>query len=325
VSAELSAIAVGPDLAALRPLLACLGRQTARERMELVVVAPASAHAEIERAAPAGVAGLRLVDWPRVDALPPARVAGIRVASAPVVAFTETHSFPEPDWAAALIARHREDCVAVGPVFVNGNPARALSWTSILLDYGRFMDRPDRRAAETSDDLPGHNSSYKRDVLAGWGDDLVELLMAESALHAGLRRRGGRLVLDPAARTRHVNVTRPRSWVRERWCSGRLYAASRSLGWARARRRAYAAAWPLIVAVRLPRLLADARRVGGRRLAARVAAPALLGLTVQSAAEAAGYLAGPGRTAHDVIDIELHRFDHLARGDVPPEPVGAPA
>jgi hypothetical protein len=325
VSAELSAIAVGPDLAALRPLLACLGRQTARDRLELVVVAPAAAHAEIERAAPAGLAGVRLVDWPRVDALPPARLAGIRAAGAPVVAFTETHSFPEPEWAAALIARHREECVAVGPAFVNGNPERALSWTGILLDYGRFMARPDRRAPEVSDDLPGHNSSYKRDVLVGWGDDLAELLMAESALHAELRRHGGRLVLDPAARTRHVNVTRLRSWIRERWCSGRLYAASRSLGWGRARRLAYAAAWPLIVPVRLPRMLGDARRVAGRRLAARVAAPALLGLTVQSAAEAAGYAAGPGRTAQDVIDIELHRFDHLARGDAMPEPMRVPA
>jgi hypothetical protein len=323
VSAELSAIAVGTDLASLRPLLVALDRQTAKDRMELVVVAPAAAHAELADAAPAGVAGVRLVDRDGLETLPAARVAGIRAASAPAVAFTETHAFPEPDWARALIARHREDWAAVGPVFVNGNPARALSWASILLDYGRFMAGPDRRAPEPQDDLPGHNSSYKRALLADWGHDLVGLLMAESALHAELRRRGERLVLDPAARTRHVNVTRLRSWLRERWCSGRLFAAARALDWPPARRLAYAGAWPLIVAIRLPRALADARRAGGTRLAARMAAPFVLGLAVQSAGEAVGYLAGTGATALNLLDIELHRTNHLARGDDLPQDVRA--
>lgn len=328
MSAELSAVAVGDTAESLRPLLRALDRQTAKDRLELVVVAPAAAHPGIERAAPAGLAGLRLVPQPAIEALPPARVAGIRAASAPVVVFTETHAFPEPGWAEALIARHREDWVAVGPAFLNGNPGRALSWASILVDYGRFYAHPDRSEAEASDDLPGHNSSYKRKALLAFGDDLVALLMLESALHAELRRQGGRLALEPAARTRHVNVTRLRSWVRERWHSGRLYAAARAMGWSRARRVAYAGAWPAIAAVRLPRALRDAERVGGRRLAARLLAPFALGLVVQSAAEAAGYLGGSGDSVREVVHMELHRFEHLAPGDggsALPEEVRAPA
>ena len=51
------------------------------------------------------------------------------------------------------------------------------------------------------------------------------------------------------------------------------------------------------------------------------------GLVLQSLGEAAGYLAGSGSASHDIIDIELHRFDHLARGDVPTTkpPAEAPA
>lgn len=315
MSAELSALAIGDTAQSLAPLLRALDRQTAKDRLELVVVAPAPAHDEIERAAPGGLAGLRLVAEPRIGSLPPARLAGIRAASAPAVAFTETHAFPEPEWAEALIERHREDWVAVGPAVVNGNPDRSVSWANVLLDYGRFYGFPGRSEPEPSDDLPGHNSSYKRAALLEFGDDLVPLLMLESALHAELRRRGGRLVLEPRARTRHVNVTHLPSVIRERWYSGRLYAGARSIGWSPRRRLAYAAAWPLIVVVRLPRALRLAERLGGRRLRARLAAPFLLGLVVQSAAEAVGYLRGGGDAARRVVQIELHRFDHLARGD----------
>jgi hypothetical protein len=317
MSADLSAIAVGDTTESLTPLLRALDHQTAKDRLELVVVAPAAEHAAIERVAPRGLAGLRLVAEPGIGTLPTARLAGIRAAGAPAVAFTETHAFPEAGWAEALIERHREDWVGVGPAFVNGNPARARSWANILLDYGRFYAYPGRFAPEPSDDLPGHNSSYKRAALLELGDDLVSLLTFESALHVELRRRGGRLVLEPRARTRHVNVTRPWSVVRERWYSGRLYAGARSRDWPAWRRLGYAAAWPLIAAVRLPRALGDAERLGGRRLAARLALPFALGLAVQSAAEAAGYLWGHGDSASGVVHIELHRFDHLAAGDRP--------
>jgi hypothetical protein len=328
MSAELSAIAVGDTAESLAPLLRALDLQTAKGRLELVVVAPADAHAGIERAAPRGLAALRLVAEPSIGSMPTARLAGIRSASAPAVAFTETHAFPEARWAEALIERHREGWVAVGPAFVNGNPARARSWANILLDYGRFYAYPGRLEPEVCDDLPGHNSSYKRDALLEFHDDLVPLMMLESALHAELRRRGGELVLEPRARTRHVNVTRPWSVVRERWYSGRLYAGARSLGWPAGRRLAYAAAWPLIAAVRFPRALRDAERLGGRRLAVRLALPFALGLAVQSAAEAAGYLWGGGDSATGVVNIELHRFDHLAAGDQPaalPEELRSPA
>jgi hypothetical protein len=321
MSAELSAIAVGDTVDSLTPLLRALDLQTAKDRLELVVVAPAGEHAAIERTAPRGLAGLCLVAESRIGSMPTARLAGIRAAGAPVVAFTETHAFPEPGWAQALIERHREDWVAVGPAFLNANPARARSWANILLDYGRFYAYPGRDDPEPCDDLPGHNSSYKRAALLEFGDDLVPLMLIESALHAELRRRGGRLVLEPRARTRHVNVTRPWSVVRERWYSGRLYASARSLRWPAWRRVAYAVAWPLIAAVRLPRALRDAERLGGRRLAIRLALLFALGLAVQSAAEAAGYLWGQGNSATGVVPIELHRFDHLARGDRPANPL----
>lgn len=62
-----------------------------------------------------------------------ARAAGIRQANAPVVAFVEDHSYPDPDWAERLIEAHRKLWAAVGPVMmVNANPATMISWPIFL-------------------------------------------------------------------------------------------------------------------------------------------------------------------------------------------------
>jgi hypothetical protein len=50
-----------------------------------------------------------------------------------------------------------------------------------------------------------------------------------------------------------------------------------------------------------------------------VTTPVLAGVVVQSVGEAAGYVVGAGGSTRDVVDIELRRFDHLARGDAVPE------
>jgi len=92
-----------------------------------------------------------------------------------VVAFTEDHSFPTPVWAEALIARHREPWAAVGPAFLNGNPQTLRSWTNLLIEYGPWLDPLE---AGVRDHIPPHNSSYKRDLLLAYGDELQGLVEA---------------------------------------------------------------------------------------------------------------------------------------------------
>ena len=53
--------------------------------------------------------------------------------------------------------------------------------------------------------LPGHNTSFKRDVLLAYGDELPDLLRAEIVLHTRLHRDGHRLLLEPAAKFEHIN------------------------------------------------------------------------------------------------------------------------
>ena len=107
---RLSVVIVGRDgIQSLRPILACLTEQTIADRMEVIAVLPSdrfaddaldpwATHFQSARAVATGVIGNR----------GRAAAAGVRVATAPVIAFTENHCFPDPDWAERLCLRHDE-------------------------------------------------------------------------------------------------------------------------------------------------------------------------------------------------------------------------
>jgi hypothetical protein len=242
--------------------------------------------------------------------LPAARAAGIRAAGAPLVAIAETHSFPEPGWARAQLAAHRGSWAAVGPAMVNANPDSLISWAGLLLDYGPWVELAE---PGQSDDVPVHNSCFKRDTLLDYGSGLEDALAREYYLVQDLQQKGHRLYMEPAARTAHMNVSRPGAWLRERFHAGRFFAAARSQPWGRARRLAYAAAAPGIPAVRLRRIVQAIRSSPSTsRLYPRIL-PALAGSLVASAVgEAFGYAFGPGSAAAHCHEIEIHRARYVA-------------
>jgi hypothetical protein len=195
-------------------------------------------------------------------------------------------------------------------VLVNGNPGTAISWSNLFIDYGPWLAPC---AAGPRDDLPGHNSSYKRAALRELGPRLEELLAAEFVLHAELRRRGSRLYLEPAARTRHINVTRLGSWLPERFDAGRVFAAARCRRWPLHRRLLYAAGSPLIPIVRFARTLPHIRRARPRVSRLRLLVTVAVGLLASALGELCGLLGGPGRSKARTASMELYRFDHVRR------------
>jgi hypothetical protein len=288
----------------IRELVGHLRAQTERRRLELVLVAPSRGEL--------GDPGSELDDFRHVQvvevedalaSLPSARAAGVLSASAPVVAFGETHSFPEPGWAAALIEAHRGPWAAVGPAIGNARPGSVAAWGSLFVDYGPWIEPV---PAGPVADLPGHNSSYKRAVLLSYGDALEELLEAETILHQDLRSQGHELYLEPAAKTRHLNTTEllPTAALWLHYSRG--FASARARGWPPIRRAVYAIGSPLLPALRLYRVLRDIRRTGRRGLLPR-ALPVMLAAAIGGAiGELLGYAAGrgdPGRISR----YELHR------------------
>jgi len=308
---ELSVVTVTPNgLAALENTLAALRAQTARERIELVVVAPSEVSPEDPRLE--GFATVKAVAAGEIDNLGQAMAAGVRAATGSVVVYAEEHSWPQPGWAATLIERHREPWAAVGWALENANPESAIGWVHFLADQAPGaapVASGERRAP-----LPWHNVSYKRDALMVYGDRLGEMLDTETILHERLLSQGQRLYLEGAATSRHLNATRPVSLIRSLYLGGRGFGAARSRleAWSARRRLAYALGFPLIPAVRIRRLLPDVRRVIPDPRSRRRLLPLLaLGLVVQALGEAVGYLWGSGRSRSQRLTIELERSRHL--------------
>src|SRR5207253_1521315 len=112
------------------------------------------------------------------------------------------------------------------------------------------------------DGVPIFNSVYRRHVLAEVVD-LERALGHGDALVRHLHVHRQRAVVVPTARLDHLNVAQRRAWIHERLSTGRLLAANRASVWGRARRLAYAGAFPLIALVLARRALPSAYRHGG--------------------------------------------------------------
>ena len=301
----LAVILITPDrYETIRRTVETLRAQTARDRLELVIVSPSDETLEPDDEQLGNFSWVRTVEIGELVSTAQARAVGVRAATAPVVAFAEDHSFPEPGWAEALIRAHADGWSAVGPDVRNASPESVVGWADALLGQ-RAID-PERAAVVA--DLPGRNSSYKRELLLSYEDELDAMLEMETLLHWDVRAKGGQLYLEPAARTSHVNHGHLPDFVREHFYVGRMFAAQRARRWSRGRRLAYAGAAPLIPFVRLSRILPAARRSSRRYgLLPRVLPALLLGLAVAAAGELLGYATGPGSSGRRIVDVEFHR------------------
>ena len=292
-----------------------LRMQTICDRLELVIAtdSPESITPGEDAFAPfhsvhvLGTGSLALLTEPRAEAT--------RAATGEIVFIAETHCFPEPDALEALLTRHAEPWTVVGPMIRNGNPASAISWANVLMDYGSQL--PGTPAGEVPR-IASHNGSYKRAALLELGDDLERLFGAGDVLNDALVARGGNLYFEASAQTAHFNVSRVGSWCRERLAAGRAFAGHRAAEWPLGRRLVYACGWWLIPFVRLARIrpfVGSAELSTGMTL--RVYAAILGGLVMQSFGELVGYLAGVGSGEHTVSAMELHRRRHLRDADLP--------
>ena len=73
-------------------------------------------------------------------------------ATAPIVALTENHCFPDPDWAEKLVAAYDGDYAGVAPAIGNANPETTLSWAMYGAGYAKFsIEKPSvpRKARRT--------------------------------------------------------------------------------------------------------------------------------------------------------------------------------
>lgn len=290
----------------IRPVVECLRRQTVKDRLELVIIAPDRASLGMSESDTGGLAAVRFLEVGDAERLATARAAGVRAASAPIVVIGETHTYPHPEWAEALIRAHAQPWAVIVPGFGNANPDGALSWAIFLLDYGRWL------AGLPSGEIalaPTHNSSYKRDVLLELGPALETALAHGDELTLHLDARGHRAYFEPAARIDHLNVSRPGPWLNERFLGGLLIAGRRATRWPWYTRLLYMAGSPLIPAVLLSRIRHGVRLARRERhLPAGTMAALVMGVVVSAVGELVGYARGAGPGAErQMTEYEVHK------------------
>lgn len=312
-AAEICAIVITPDsYETVRPLIRAWSHQTVRANVEIVLVCPSRESLRLDESELQEFADYRVIEIGELTSNSLARSAGIRAARSPIIALTEDHCFPSPNWAEAILERHHEDWTGVGPVMVNANPDSLVSWANFLIEYGEWTDS--RRGGEARH-LPGHNGSYKRDALLAYGGALPDILQAESIMQWEMGAKGHRFFLEPKARSYHLNFSRLCPSIRLRFHMGRLFAANRARKWPLAQRMLYVFASPLIPVVRAFRTIRAARRSVPPRLAAIVPLITLL-LAVDALGEMVGYATGAGGSMRELSDWgEFHRDRFLKEGE----------
>ena len=216
------------------------------------------------------------------------RAAGIAAARAPVVALTEDHAIPAPDWCRRIDAAHRaQPHAAIGGAIGNGNHG-AIARATCLCDFDRYAPP---LSAGPADALSDVNVSYKRERLDAVGERWREAYH-ETAVHGALRNAGETLWLDP-----EILVEQRRgplalgASLRERYAWGRLYAGKRTREIGRARHLSLALLAPLLPGLLSWRQLRRALRRKDTRALALLPCSALL-LCAWSLGEAVGYWTG---------------------------------
>jgi hypothetical protein len=303
---ELSVVLVaGSQRGRAQLVLDAVSAQTARERIEVIVVDLAPTNLPRLEVAPA----LRhhYASRPDITGWGAARAAAVRLAAGTAIAFIEDHCFPARDWAEFVIDAHRGPWGAVGYAFTNANPETYESRSALMARYGLFV-HPARRGPAPI--VSGNNVSYKRDLLLGFGPQLERVLDIDFNLQEILGTRGVPMFVESRALAAHTNYTSIVKESRTGHAYCRLLAARRAetQSWSVGRRLVHGFGAPLgSPVIRLARLVASLR--GRRALWPAVAAglPVITALYITDAlGESFGYLFGVAHAEREALRWELH-------------------
>lgn len=309
---RLSVILATDTYETVRAVIDRLRRQTLCREIELVLVSPSAAAIDAALTRREDFAAVKNIQVQSTE-ISAARAVGIRSASAPLVYIAETHSYARPDLAEILIPALSDSWAAVTPAIGNANPKGALSWAALLSDYGRWIEG---LPAGEIPAPPPHNAIYKRHVLLELGDRLEPALGLSDELPLWLHAHGYRTYFEPAAQIDHVNVTRPRDWVCERFVSGWVVGSNRAKRWSLGRRLLYVGGSALIPAVLLWRILPGAwQNIRSRHLPFATIPAMIAAAILKAAGELCGYVGGtPDYAEHQMQEYEVHKLAYLARG-----------
>ncbi len=270
--------------------LEALDRQDGDQNVEVIVAdctGPETVAAITER-----FPAVRVLSYDERKSVPWLRAAGIRTAHGRLVAVTEDHCVPRPDWINVMVeAAQRTGWSAIGGGVENGSVEHLIDWAVYFCEYHALMS-PVPAGPATA--IPGMNVVYDMDRLTDLRNVFGEGLW-ENFLHDHIRAGGHEIGLEPSMVVDHCKRFTIQMFVAERFAYSRAFAGRRVEGQTLGQRMTWAAksflVAPLVMA-RITRVVFQRRRHLGWYI--RSLPLVALFSVVGAAGEFVGYLAGPG-------------------------------
>jgi hypothetical protein len=229
--------------------------------------------------------------------MPALKGAAIRAARGDIVAILDPTDAAEPDWVDEILEGFTDPGTsAVGGEVTLAGPPTPANRAAYLFEYGAFT--PPVSPGPTEGDLPGNNVAYRRRLLVEDGADLLEREgFNKPFFHQHIRQGGGKLVLRPGMRVRHLTRHRFLPFATRRFHYGRCFGANRRRLGRPGFRAPYLVLAPVIPFLLLVRHFHRALQHPRHRRWLRGAGPALAGICVAwGVGEWMGAWFGPGRS-----------------------------
>jgi hypothetical protein len=185
------------------------------------------------------------------------RSIGVAAAQAPIVAITEDHCMPCPDWCHQILENHKSKHAAVGGAVEKDTPDTALNWSFYFADYLRYLAPAEGPSFHLTDCNVTYKLASLQPIASIWRNEFHE-----NQVHEALAARGESLWISPKVlvrQKRHLELG-PALW--DRYAFGRLFAATRLVGAPTVRRLIFLATSFLLPALLLLRIVGHLKRTG---------------------------------------------------------------
>ena len=195
---------------------------------------------------------VQLISFAERKTVPELRAIGMKRARGDIVTITEDHCLAEPHWYERILEAHEKRYGAIGGA-VENDPSilRAVDWAVYFCEYSQFMNPVP--AGEVAD-IPGNNTSYRREFLVHIADLLEDGSFWESFLNARLQEKGIKLYSDPSIVVYHKKVFEFGYFVSQRYHYSRSYAGMRLRGGPVWKKFLYAGFSPLLPVLLIGRI-----------------------------------------------------------------------
>jgi hypothetical protein len=225
-------------------LLEALSRQSRAGELEVIVIGIAAAKPVIHF--PQGL-DVSVITHPQSYDLGRARGEGVRHARAPVIAFLEDHTVPEPGWAEQVCNAFSASArvTAVSYAFSNGSPDTYFYRSVFMAEYGALAHPLPKGEVPA---MAANNVAYRRDALMAVGDRLDSLIEIDFFLQKAMGS-SFQILAAPLALVAHQTNRRFFDLIRGHFIYAQIFALRRVRfeSWSFPKRLAATAAIPVLV------------------------------------------------------------------------------